>query len=799
MKFTLSWLKYHLATDASLDEITDKLTMLGLEVEAIDDRAATFAPFLIGHVISARQHPNADRLRLCTVDAGGTHYQVVCGAPNARQGIKGVFAPIGSFIPGTEVTLKSSKIRGEESHGMLCSEKEMGISDEHGGIIELPGDAPIGEKWATWAGLDDPVIEIALTPNRGDCASVRGIARDLAAAGLGELNPLPNSSELGSFESPIKWRHDFPPGAETACPYVVGRYFRNVKNTQSPAFIQDRLRAIGLRPISALVDITNWLTFDLGRPLHVFDADKISGDLVMRFARSGERIKGLDDQDYELDENMVVISDDRGPQGIGGVMGGDNAGCDDSTKNVFLEVALFDPIKIAEAGRKLGIMSDARYRFERGVDHHSVEWGCDIATKMILKFCGGEASELVFSGLKPETKATKILRPQRIKDLTGVDISLDQSQKILFDLGFNPEMKDGDINVTVPTWRHDIDGEADLVEEVLRIYGFDKIPEVKLEQDQASCSAPRNDLQRRAEKVRRSLSARGLVEVVTYSFIDSRHAAYFGGISKKLTLSNPISSDLDVMRPSIIPSLLVAAARNQARGITSPLFFEVGPQYDGDTPEGQRLVAAGLRSQNAVSRHWADPKRDVDAIDAKADALSALSASCAPVNSIQLTRDAPTWYHPGRSGALRLGKNVLGFFGELHPSVLEFMQATGPIVCFEVFLDSVPVKRSKSSARPMLEIPSLQPVYRDFAFIVDKQVDAEEVLKAVRNSDANLIENVDLFDIYEGAGVEIGKKSLGIMVTLQPKKTSLADQDISAVSELIVTAVEKKTGGSLRE
>ncbi|MEC9078046.1 MAG: phenylalanine--tRNA ligase subunit beta [Pseudomonadota bacterium] len=798
MKFTLSWLKYHLATDASLDEITDKLTMLGLEVEAVDDRAATFAPFLIGQVISARQHPNADRLRLCTVDTGGAQYQVVCGAPNARQGIKGVFAPIGSFIPGTEVTLKSSKIRGEESHGMLCSEKEMGISDEHGGIIELPGDAPIGEKWAAWSCLDDPVIEIALTPNRGDCASVRGIARDLAAAGLGELSPLPNSPQLGSFESPIKWRHDFPPGAETACPFVVGRYFRNVENTQSPAFIQDRLKAIGLRPISALVDITNWLTFDLGRPLHVFDADKISGDLVMRFARSGERIKGLDDQEYELDENMVVISDDRGPQGIGGVMGGHNAGCDDSTNNVFLEVALFDPIKIAEAGRRLGIMSDARYRFERGIDPQSVEWGCDIATKMILKFCGGEASELVSSGRKPETQANKILRPTRIKDLTGVDISLHQSQKILFDLGFNPKMRDGDINVTVPTWRHDIDGEADLVEEVLRIYGFDKIPEVKLEPEQALCAAPRNDLQRRAEKVRRSLSARGLVEAVTYSFIDSRHAAFFGGKSKNLTLSNPISSDLDVMRPSIIPSLLVAAARNQARGIPSPLFFEVGPQYDEDTPEGQRLVAAGLRSQNAVSRHWSAPMRGVDAIDAKADALSALSASGAPVNSIQLTRDAPTWYHPGRSGVLRLGKNVLGFFGELHPSVLEFMQAAGPIVCFEVFLDSVPVKRSKSSAKPMLEIPSLQPVYRDFAFIVDQQVDAEEVLKAVRNSDSNLIENVNLFDVYEGAGVEIGKKSLGIMVTLQPRQTSLTDREISAASESIVTAVEKKTGGSIR-
>jgi len=798
MKFTLSWLTHHLITEASLAEITDKLSMLGLEVEEVDDRAAALAPFKIGYVTSARQHPNADRLRLCTVDTGEGEVQVVCGAPNAREGMKGVFAPSGSYIPGTDMTLKPSKIRGEESHGMLCSEREMGLSDDHDGIIELPDDAPVGESWAAWAGMDDPVIEIALTPNRGDCASVRGIARDLAAAGLGELRPLPDDHEAGAFESPIKWKRDFPDGADDACPAVAGRYFRNVTNGDSPAFIQDRLRAIGLRPISALVDITNWLTFDLGRPLHVFDADKVSGDLTMRFARAGEKIEALDERTYTLDDGMIVIADDNGPQGIGGVMGGMASGCTEDTKNVFLEVALFDPIRISEAGRKLGILSDARYRFERGIDPNSIEWGCEIATRMILKFCGGEASEVVMAGEKPAERAEKTLDPARVASLTGVDIPASESTNILDKLGFEPESKDGKIAVTVPPWRPDIDGEADLIEEVLRIHGFDAIPEVPLRTGRAIAASPRDDGQRRAERVRRGLAARGLVEAVTYSFIDSDHAAHFGGVSAALTLANPISSDLDAMRPSILPGLLAAVARNQARGVADPLLFEVGPHYEDDTPEGQRLVAAGLRAQNAAPRHWSAPARAVDAMDAKADALAALAAAGAPTGNLQVTRDAPGWYHPGRSASLRLGKNVLGYFGELHPATVEAMEATGPVAAFEVFLDAVPPARRKGAAKPLLDLPALQPVHRDFAFIVDEAVEAAEVLRAVRNADQKLITDAALFDVYQGKGMEEGRKSLGVMVTLQPREATLTDEQIDAVAGAIVAAVEKRTGGGLR-
>ncbi|MEK9685487.1 MAG: phenylalanine--tRNA ligase subunit beta [Rhodospirillaceae bacterium] len=798
MKFTLSWLKYHLMTEATLGEITDKLSMLGLEVEHVDDRAASLKPFKIARVISAVQHPNADRLRLCVVDTGDDQVQVVCGAPNARAGIKGVFAPSGSYIPGTDLTLKPSKIRGEESNGMLCSEREMGISEEHGGIIELPDSAPVGQNWAEWAGINDPIIDIALTPNRGDCASVRGVARDLAAAGLGHLRPLPRGDAPGCFVSPINWKRDFPEAAADACPMVVGRYFRNVKNIESPDFIQDRLRAIGLKPISALVDITNWLTYDLGRPLHVFDADKVHGDLVMRFGRTGETIDALDDRTYELDETMIVIADDTGPQGIGGIMGGIEASCTENTKNVFLEVALFDPIRIAKAGRQLGIGSDARYRFERGIDPESVQWGCEIATRMILKFCGGEASEIVSSGVMPPKNAPKFLRADRIKTLTGVDISISQSSVILKNLGFIVEEKSDGIEVTAPSWRPDIDGEADLVEEVIRIYGFDKIPETTFPGTLSGLRAPRNGFQLRAERTRRALAGRGLIEAVTYSFTDADQAALFGDAVPGLVLTNPISRDLSVMRPSILPTLCSAIARNQARGVPNPLLFELGPQYEDDSPGGQRLVAAGVRVQNAVSRHWSESPREVDVIDAKGDAFAALDAAGAPVDNLRLSRDAPRWYHPGRSGSLRLGKSLLGYFGELHPLVIDKMDVIGPVAAFEIFLDALPLSRNKGHARKLLDVSPFQPVYRDFAFIVDQGVESQKILNTVRNADRTLIADVTLFDVYQGKGLDIGKKSLGVEVTLQPKSATLTDDEINSVSEKIISEVKEKNGGDLR-
>ena len=799
MLFTFSWLKEHLETNASLEEITDRLSMLGLEVEGIDDRGEALAPFVIGYVKEAKQHPNADRLQLCVVDTGNGDEQVVCGAPNARAGMKGVFAPSGSYIPGSDMTLKPSKIRGEDSNGMLCSEREMGLSDDHEGIIELPDDAPIGEGWAKWAGMDDAIIDIALTPNRGDCASVRGIARDLAAAGLGTLKPLNDDKVAGSFESAIKWQRDFPADAGDACPMVVGRTFRNVKNGESPQWLQDRLRAIGLRPISALVDITNWSTFDLGRPLHVFDADKISGDLTMRFARSGEKLEALDEREYALEDGMIVIADEQGPQGIGGVMGGMASGCSESTTNVFLEVALFDPIRIAETGRKLGIISDARYRFERGIDPTSLEWGTEIASRLILDICGGEASELTIAGGMPDWQKSQTLRTSRVLSLGGIDVTAAEQEQILSDLGFEPKAEGDELLCAVPPWRPDIEGEADLVEEVLRIHGYDDIPAVPLPNDAVVPNPVRNATQDRVETIRRVLASNGLVEAVTYSFLDAKTVALFGDVPDTIRLVNPISADLDTMRPSVLPNLIAAIARNQAKAIENPALFEVGPQYSDDTPEGQATVAAGARAGLTASRNWAMAAEPIDAFHAKADVLAALAAAGAPVDNLQVSTDAPGWYHPGRSGCLRLGPNVLAQFGELHPRVAAAMDVDGPIAVFEIFIDNIPPRKSKGgSAKPLLTLSAFQPVRRDFAFIVDEDISAGDVLRAIRTVDRALITDAELFDVYRGKGVEEGKKSLALAITLQPVDSTMTEKEIEAVAEKIVANVAKQTGGVLR-
>jgi len=798
MKFSLSWLKEHLETDASLEAITDRLSMLGLEVEEVDDRAAAFGDFVIGEVLEAKQHPNADRLRVCMVDAGDGPVQVVCGAPNARTGLKGVFAPSGTYVPGTDLLLKKSNIRGEESNGMLCSEREMGLSDDHDGIIELPADAPVGAVWAKWAGLDDAIIDIGLTPNRGDCASVRGIARDLAAAGLGTLKPLNTDPVTGGFDSPIAWKRDFPAGAGDACPYVVGRYFRNVQNGDSPQWLQDRLRAIGLRPISALVDITNWTTFNLGRPLHVFDADKVTGDLVMRFARPGEKIDALDGKTYQLDDAMMVIADDEAVRGIAGVMGGEASGCGPGTVNMFLEVALFDPIRVAEAGRKLGILSDARYRFERGVDPTSADWGGEIATRMILELCGGEASALVSAGEMPDWQKSVPLRTSRTLSLGGVDIAADAQEAILSGLGFVTG-RDGDvIHADVPPWRPDIDGEADLVEEVLRIHGYDAIPILSLPREIVIPIPVRDAAQKRAEDIRRALAARGLVEAVTYSFMNEAQAAGFGGVVDSVRLVNPISADLNVMRPSILPNLLAAVARNQARGIEDPALFELGPQYADDTPEGQTLVAAGVRAGFAAPRHWTARSEAVDAFHAKADVMAALAIAGAPVDNLTTDRDVPGWYHPGRAGALRLGKAILACFGEINPRIAASFDVDGPLVGFEIFLDALPPRRTKGPAKKLLQLSALQPVHRDFAFIVDEAVAAADLVRAVKSGGGALLTDVSLFDVYRGKGVEDGKKSLAIAVTLQPVEATLTDDEIEAIATGIIASVVKRTGGILR-
>lgn len=796
MKTTLSWLKSHLETEAPLDEIVRRLVMLGLEVESVADRAASLAPFRVAHVVSAEPHPNADKLRVCVVDTGTERVQVVCGAPNARTGMRGVFAPSGSTIPRTGLVLRQSVIRGVASNGMLCSGYEMGISDDHDGIIDLPPETPVGESFAKVMGLDDPVLDVKVTPNRADCLGVHGIARDLAASGSGRLRPLSIDPVEGGFKSPI-YVHlaSLDP---KACPLFIGRSIRGVKNGPSPRWLQERLTAIGLRPISALVDITNFLTFDVNRPLHVFDAGRIRGDLVVRDARPGETLKALNGREYELDETMTVIADDAEILSLGGVIGGESTGCTEETTDVFIEAALFDPVRTAATGRKLNVQSDARYRFERGVDPAFVAPGMEIATRLILDLCGGEPSELVVSGAEPAWQRSYAMRADRVATLGGVDLPADETRRILEDLGFGVDDNEGAYEVSPPSWRSDIEGEADLVEEVLRIQGYDGIPAVPLERETALPRPALDPAQRRVGFIRRTLASRGLVEAVTYSFMSAQDAALFGGVPPELRLVNPISADLDVMRPSIVPNLLGAARRNADRGLADSALFEIGPQYRDDTPEGQATVATGLRHGRSGPRQWSDPGRPVDAFLAKADALAALAAAGAPVENIQASIDPPGWYHPGRAGVLRLGPKILGYFGELHPAVLAKFEAKGPAVAFEVFFDAVPQPRKAGRGRPPLRVSALQPVERDFAFLVPADLPAETLLRAARGVDRKLVAEVRLFDVYAGTGLPPGRKSLAITVVLQPDEATLTEEQIDAFAQKLVAQVAKATGGELR-
>ncbi|MEH6629811.1 MAG: phenylalanine--tRNA ligase subunit beta [Halopseudomonas aestusnigri] len=801
MKFTLNWLKDHLDTDASLEVIVEKLSLIGLEVEGVENKADELKAFKTAKVIEAVQHPNADRLRVCQVQSADGISQVVCGAPNARTGMVGVFAPVGCYVPGIDLTLKAGNLRGEDSNGMLVSEREMGLSDEHDGIIDLPEDTEIGVPLAEVLGLDDPIIEIAITPNRGDCLGVRGVARDLAAAGLGQLKPLKIEKNDGSFESPIKWKSEA--AVTEQVPYVAGRYFRNIKNGPSPKWLQERLLAIGLRPISTLVDITNYVSFDLGRPLHVFDADKVKGDLTMRLARNGEEFLALDEETYKLDDTMVVIGDDSGVQGIGGVMGGLNSGCSNETTNMFLEVALFDPISIAITGRKSGILSDARYRFERTVDSQSADWGIDVATQMVLDLCGGEVSQINSAGSIPSEKRVIELRPSRIKDLCAVAVAKDKQIEILSILGFEVTEKGDLISAVVPTWRPDVELEACLVEEILRIHGYENIPELQMEPESYLPQGVLTTEQRRVSNARTALCWRGLDEAVTFSFVSYAEAELFGGVPDSLRVANPISTDLDTMRPSILPTLLSAAVRNTDRGYADNALFEVGPQYVDDTAKGQQKMASGLRSGSIAGRHWESASRTVDAFDAKGDALAALEAAGAPVDNLQVFTSAPSYFHPGRSGVMGLGpKNVLAAFGELHPRVLEAMDIKGPVVAFEVYLDNIPqpkVKKGESGKiKPALILSPFQPVERDFAFLVDESIEAGKLIRSAKGADKALISDVVLFDIYTGKGVEEGKKSLAITVTLQPKDHTLTDEEIEAVSQKVVAQAMKATGATLR-
>ncbi len=818
VKFSLSWLLTHLDTDAGLDRITTTLSSIGLEVEGVTDRAAALAPFRTARIIEAVQHPNADRLRACRVDVGaGEPVSVVCGAANARTGLHVVFAPPGAFIPGSGITLKVGEIRGVTSAGMLVSAREMALGDDHEGIVELPDETPVGLPYATWAGLDDPVIEIGVTPNRGDALSVRGVARDLAAAGLGVLKPWSAAPMQVAFPTPLAWRIDWP----EACPWVLGRSVRFLRNGPSPDWLQRRLSAIGLRPISALVDVTNFFTFDLGRPLHVFDADRIAGDTLTLRRGATDTFRGLHGRDVTAGPDDLVIADATGAVSLAGIVGGESTGSQEATTHVFIECALFDPVTIARAGRRHQISTDARQRFERGVDRALLPAALDAATAMIIELCGGEAGSVVSAGAEPAWQRQASLRFERLAGLGGADTSADEAAAILDRLGFAEASRTADqVTVQIPSWRNDVAGtsgldqpqdidptrarsaaegaaliepECDLLEEVLRISGLDRIPAVSLPRASAIPQPVLTPRQARSGLARRLLAARGFCECVTYSFMFAGLAARFGEAPASLALNNPIAADLDQMRPSPLATLAQAASRNAARGAGSVALFEVGPGY---AETGQALVAAGLR-MGPPPRHWQAMPTAADAMAAKTDLWALLAALGVPMEALNVTADAPAHYHPGQSGVVRQGpKIVLARFGALHPGLAAQLDLATPCSGFELFLDSVVDPKRRKRAAP--DLPQLQAVERDFAFLVKTDVAAEAVLRAARSADRKAIASIRLFDVFEGPTLQPGIKSMGVEVVFQPLERTLTDQDIEALSEKVVSEVGRATGAKLR-
>ncbi len=798
MKFTLSWLKDHLDTNASLEEISKTLTAIGLEVESITDRSAELAPFTVAKVLHAEKHPEADKLRVCKVQSDVGELQIVCGAPNARAGIFVALAKEGALIPRDQFVIKKTKIRGVESNGMLCSADELGIGGDSEGIIELP-EAPIGASVAEVMGLNDPIIEIAITPNRADALGVHGIARDLAVAGLGKLKPLPDVSGIkGSFVSPVSVTI-----ADDNCQQFIGCYIKSVKNGESPAWLKNRLAAIGQKSISALVDITNYITFDLGRPLHVYDAKKLSGNIHVRAAKVGEKLAALDNKEYALTPTMLVIADDRAALGLGGVIGGMETGCTAETTDVFLEVALFNPISIANTGRALQLNTDARYRFERGVDVNFVETGALLALRLIKELCGGEMSNLVITGKTPSWQRSIKVNASRVASLGGVDVAPAKIETILKSLGFAVSASADGFEVSPPSWRADVEGEADVVEEILRIHGYDNIPATPLPKLTGIAKPALNLMQKRTHLAKRLLAARGFMECCTWSFLSEKNATLFGSTNASLKLANPISADLDTMRPSLLPNLLDAARNNAARGFHDVAFAEVGLQFHDVTPAGQKMIAAGIRTGTHTyyvhGEQFQKSTLPLDAFDAKSDAMAVLSAL--GVQKFDITTNTPAWYHPGRSGALTLGgKIILGYFGELHPAVLKALDMEGKTVTgFELFLDAIPAARAKGKAKASLKLSDYQAVTRDFAFIVDAGVTASDIIANINKAEKQLITNVEIFDVYQGKGVEAGKKSVAVQVTLQAMDKTLAEADINTISNAIIAAAAKGFGGVLRQ
>ena len=797
MKFTLSWLKTHLETTASLDEITDALTDLGLEVEGVEDRAARLTEFTIGKVLSAEKHPDADRLRVCQVATDEGTKQIICGAPNAREGITVVVAKPGVYVPGIDTTIGVGKIRGIESFGMMASEREMDLSDEHDGIIELPS-GKVGDRFVDWLAENDPakidpVIEIAITPNRPDALGVRGVARDLAARGLGALKPLKMEPFEAQFEADIWVSID--EDTRDGNPLFCGRVLRGVRNGPSPAWLQNRLTAIGLRPINFLVDVTNFFTYDLNRPLHVFDADKVSGNLRVHRAEGGETLLALDGKEYTFQPGQMIISDENGPESIAGVMGGEETGCTDDTVNVFVESAYWDPIQTAYTGRALRINSDARYRFERGVDPAFTPEGLDHAVAMILDIAGGEASEMIVAGAVPNTERAYKLDPARVQSLVGMEISESEQRQTLTALGFR---LDGDM-AYVPSWRPDVMGEADLVEEVARVASLTQLEGKPLPRLSDGVPKPvMTPMQRRTAIARRTTAALGYNECVTYSFIDKHAAELFGGGDMATMLENPISTDMSHMRPSLLPGLLRAAARNQARGYMDMALFETGPAFHGGEPEEQHELICGVLIGRTGPKDVHGASRGVDVFEIKADAEAVLAAMGAPAK-VQILRGADAWWHPGRHGKICLGpKKVLGIFGELHPKVLAEMDVKGPVMAFTLWPEQIPMPRKSGASRGAMTVSDYQAVERDFAFVVDSDVPSLDLVNAAAGADKALIRDVRVFDEFIGGSLGEGKKSLAITVRLEPTDATLTDKDIDAVVDKVVAKVTKATGGTLR-
>lgn len=795
MKFTLSWLKDHLDTTADLTAILDAMTMAGLEVEHVDNPAQKLAAFTVARIVEAVQHPNADRLRVCQVDTFEGRKEIVCGAPNARPGLTTIYAPIGTYIPGSGITLEPRAVRGVVSNGMLCSAAELQTAEESDGILELDDAFAVGTPAADALGLSEAVIDFEVTPNRPDWLGVRGIARELAAAGLGVLKDRPVPAVQGGFPCPVSISIDAP----DACPVFAGRLIRGVKNGPSPAWLQDRLRAIGLRPINALVDVTNFLSYDRARPLHVYDAGKLTGGVCARMGAEGESFEALDGKTYAITPAMCAIADDSGAIGLGGVMGGASTGCDEATTDVFVESAFFAPLSIFQTGRATGIVSDARYRFERGIDPGFVVDGLELATAMILDLCGGEPSDVSVAGAPPQGRPPVAFATREVKRLTGLELADAEIDTILSALGFDPAVTgEGQRMVSVPTWRRDVEGPADLVEDVARIAGFDRLPTARLPVRPGRKEPLATAKQNRVRVARRALASRGWMEAVTWSFAGRAACEAFGASQGGggLTLANPIASDLDCMRPSALIHLVLAAQRNADRGFGSLALFEAGPIYQDDKPTGQQTVIAGVA--RGALRHWSGEAK-ADVFSLKADVLALLDAMGAPTGGLSVVQGARAWWHPGRSGALMMGpKTRVAEFGELHPRTLKALGVDGPLLAFELFLDAIPPAKAKGGkARAKLDLSPLMPLTRDFAFLVPADKAAGDVARAVANADKALIADVAVFDRYAGPGVADGEVSLALQVTIQPKDKTLTDADIDALAAKVIAAAGKQ-GGRLR-